>query len=140
MQANGLATSQGAPSKMATGALNTSFSVLGSDVVISGDISASVDLHIDGKIEGDLRCAHLVQGETSEIRGAIVADSAKIAGLVHGSIEAQTLVIHASARVIGDVHYANITIETGGTVEGKLHHKGNQSAVIPALEIVTIGE
>ena len=28
---------------------NSTFSVIGSDVTITGDISASVDLHIDGK-------------------------------------------------------------------------------------------
>ena len=33
---------------------NSTFSVIGSDVTIKGDVSASVDLHIDGTIEGDL--------------------------------------------------------------------------------------
>ena len=31
----------------------STFSIIGSDVVIKGDISATVDLHIDGRIEGD---------------------------------------------------------------------------------------
>ena len=38
------------------------FSVLGSDTAIKGDIVASADLHIDGKVEGDIACAALVQG------------------------------------------------------------------------------
>src|SRR3546814_10059878 len=59
-----------APARMATGAHHTTFSILGSDVVVTGNIAASVDLHIDGKIEGDLKCANLVQGEGSEIKGA----------------------------------------------------------------------
>src|SRR3546814_7527349 len=54
-----------APARMATGAHHTTFSILGSDVVVTGNIAASVDLHIDGKIEGDLKCANLVQGEGS---------------------------------------------------------------------------
>ena len=61
------------PAKMATGARHTTFSILGSDVVVTGNVAASVDLHVDGKIDGDLKCANLVQGEASEIKGAVVA-------------------------------------------------------------------
>lgn len=122
--------------KMATGARHTTFSILGTDVVVTGNIAASVDLHIDGKVEGDLTCANLVQGESSEIRGAIVADSAKLAGLVDGSIEVKTLVIHASARITGDVTYENVTIEQGAHVDGKLSHRRAGVAGKPALGVV----
>lgn len=108
---------------MATGARHTTFSILGSDVVVTGNVAASVDLHIDGKIDGDLKCANLVQGEASEIKGAVTAETAKMAGLVDGSINAKTLIIHASARITGDVAYENITIENGAKVEGKLTHR-----------------
>lgn len=108
---------------MATGARHTTFSIFGSDVVVTGNISATVDLHVDGKVEGDLKCANLVQGEASQIKGAVVAESAKMAGLVDGSIDAKTLIIHASARITGDVAYENITIENGAKVEGKLTHR-----------------
>ncbi|MDZ3830567.1 MAG: polymer-forming cytoskeletal protein [Sphingopyxis sp.] len=124
---------------MATGARHTTFSILGSDVVVTGNVSATVDLHVDGKIEGDLKCANLVQGEASEIKGAVVAETAKIAGLVDGSIEAKTLVVHASARITGDVAYENITIETGGKVDGKLSHRRHGAGAAkapPPLEVV----
>lgn len=122
---------------MASGARHTTFSVLGSDVVITGNVSASVDLHIDGKIDGDLKCANLVQGEASELKGAVVAETAKIAGLVDGSIEAKTLIVHATARITGDVIYESITIENGGKVEGKLSHRRAGSVkAVPPLEVV----
>jgi len=125
------------PAKMATGARHTTFSVLGSDVVITGNVAASVDLHVDGKIDGDLKCANLVQGEASEIKGAVVADTAKIAGLLDGSIEAKTLIVHATARITGDVIYENITIENGGKVEGKLsHRRAGAIKSPPPLEVV----
>ena len=90
----------------------------GADVVITGNISAKVDLHIDGRVEGDISCASLVQGEGSEIHGAIKAETARLAGTVHGSIDARELVICASARVTGDVFYQVITVEHGGHVDG----------------------
>ena len=95
------------PAKMATGARHTTFWILGSDVVVTGNVAASVDLHVDGKIEGDLKCANLVQGEASEIKGSVV-ETAKIAGLLDGAIEAKTLIVHATARITGDVTYENI--------------------------------
>lgn len=125
---------------MATGARHTTFSILGSDVVVTGNVSASVDLHVDGKIEGDLKCANLVQGEASEIKGAVIADTAKLAGLLDGSIEAKTLIIHASARITGDVVYENITIENGGKVDGKLTHRRagapGAAKAPPPLEVI----
>jgi cytoskeletal protein CcmA (bactofilin family) len=127
------------PAKMATGARHTTFSILGSDVVVTGNVAASVDLHVDGKIEGDLKCANLVQGEASEIKGGVFAETAKLAGLVDGSIEAKTLIIHASARITGDVTYENITIENGGKVDGKLTHRrhgANAAKAPPPLEVV----
>lgn len=122
--------------KMATGGRHATFSILGSDVVVTGNISASVDLHIDGKIQGDLKCANLVQGEASEIKGAIIADSAKLAGLVDGSIEAKSLIIHASARITGDVTYESVTIEQGAHVDGKLTHR-RAGVAKPSLGVVS---
>ena len=113
--------------KMATGARNTTFSIIGSDVVITGNISASVDLHVDGQIEGDLKCASLVQGEGSAIRGSVVAETARIAGVIEGSIEARDLVIERTALVTGDVTYENITIEQGGEVDGRLTRRGKSA-------------
>lgn len=105
---------------------SSTFSVLGSDTAIKGDISASADLHIDGRVEGDIACAGLVQGETSEIIGGVSADSARLAGQVHGSIDARELVILKSARIQGDVRYEALTIEQGAQVDGRLSPRGAQ--------------
>jgi len=95
------------------------FSVLGADTAIKGDLSASADLHIDGRVEGDITCAALVQGESSVITGAVTAESARLSGTVHGSITARELVILKSARIDGDVFYDALTIEQGARVDGR---------------------
>lgn len=111
------------PARMSAGSRNSTFSVLGSDVIITGNVSASVDLHVDGRIEGDLSCASLVQGQESLIKGAIVAETARLAGTVDGSITCRDLTIQASARISGDVTYENLTIEQGSQVEGRFTHR-----------------
>lgn len=97
----------------------SSFSVLGPDIAIDGDLTAKVDLHLDGRIKGDIRCASLIQGETSEVTGTVVAESARVAGTIKGSISAGVLVILKSARIEGDVAYDALTIEEGAQVDGK---------------------
>lgn len=104
---------------------DATFSVIGADIAIKGDISASADLHIDGKVEGDIACASLVQGETSEITGGITAESARLSGKVQGSIAARELVILKSARIKGDVQYDTLTIEQGAVVDGRLSPHGS---------------
>ncbi|MEQ6333403.1 polymer-forming cytoskeletal protein [Sphingobium sp. MK2] len=118
----------------ATGAKNTPFSLIGGDVTISGNISASVDLHVDGVVEGDISCAALVQGADSRIIGHVTAQSARLAGLVDGSIMAEELVVERSARITGDVRYERITIEAGSRIDGHFAHKDNG----PAAELKLI--
>lgn len=100
------------------------FSVLGADTVITGDISASVDLHIDGRVEGDIACAALIQGESSEIIGNVQAENARLSGTVRGSIRAGELVVLKSAHIHGDVHYDALTIEQGARIDGHFAPRG----------------
>lgn len=110
----------------------STFSVLGADTAIRGDICASTDLHIDGKVEGDVSCASLVQGQDSEVHGNVTAETARLSGAVHGSITARELVILKSARVHGDVQYDALTIEQGALVEGKLSPRGAPTSPVEA--------
>ncbi|HXG81297.1 MAG TPA: polymer-forming cytoskeletal protein [Sphingomicrobium sp.] len=97
----------------------STFSVLGPDIAISGNLTAKMDLHVDGRVDGDISCAALIQGEASEVSGTVIAESARIAGRIKGSISAGVLVIQKTARIEGDVTYGALTIEEGAQVDGK---------------------
>lgn len=111
----------------ATGAKHTPFSLIGGDVTITGNLSASVDLHVDGVVEGDISCAALVQGPDSRIIGHVIAQSARLSGLVDGSITAGELVVESTARITGDVRYDRITIEPGSRIAGHFTHKDQEA-------------
>ena len=111
------------------------FSIIAADVEIIGNLSARLDLHIDGKVQGDVTCGSLVQGEGSMISGKVVAASARLSGHVEGSIEAGELIIEASARISGDVMYENLTIAPGGQVEGKFKHKSTSAPAITQIPV-----
>jgi cytoskeletal protein CcmA (bactofilin family) len=104
------------------------FSVIGPDMVVTGDVRATADLHIDGNIEGDVHCGNLVQGSESRVVGGITGETARIAGSVEGSVRVKHLTVERSARIIGDVEYEDITIENGGHVDGRLKRVGTEAA------------
>jgi len=121
------------------GAKGATFSVIGADVLITGDIRATVDLHIDGRIQGDVTCATLVQGEGSHIAGAVEADQARLAGTIEGTLKVKSLVIEAKARIRGDVSYETLSMAVGAEVDGRLTHI-DSAAVPQGLKLVTAGE
>ncbi len=116
------------------------FSIIASDVEIVGNLTARVDLHIDGKVQGDVSCGNLVQGEGSIIAGKVIAESAKLSGHVEGSIEANDLVIESTARIMGDVVYSNLTIAPGGQIDGKFRHQSSGGAPSIARTTVDVGK
>ena len=107
---------------------SSTFSVIGPDVIVKGDVNASADLHIDGTIEGDIKCASIVQGESSQISGTVIAETARLSGKVTGSITARELTILKSATIDGDVHYDALTIEQGAQVEGRFAPNSQRQA------------
>ena len=99
------------------------FSYIGSEVTVTGDIATGSELHLDGKVLGDVRCGTLSQGESGEVRGNIKADEARLAGLVDGAVEAATLYLEASARITGDVLYESLSVAAGAEVEGRFKRR-----------------
>lgn len=104
------------------------FSVIGPDMVITGNVTASADLHVDGRVEGDVNCGSLAQGTDSQIFGSVTAETARLAGAIEGTVRVKTLTVERSAKITGDVEYENITIENGGHIDGRLKHMSTVNA------------
>ncbi|OQW46716.1 MAG: cell shape determination protein CcmA [Proteobacteria bacterium SG_bin6] len=117
----------------ASGGGKRQFSVVGPDVRIIGNLSATADLHLDGTIEGDLACATLVQGTEGRVIGNVRAESARIAGTIEGGVSARNITIERAARITGDVEYETIEIENGAQVDGRLTHRGAGATTAPVL-------
>lgn len=98
-------------------------SVIGTDILVKGDIEAEVDLHIEGRVQGDVRCATLILGERSSVIGNVFAERVRVSGIVEGGIETTDLAIESTARVKGDVTYSRLRIANGGIIQGTMTHK-----------------
>jgi cytoskeletal protein CcmA (bactofilin family) len=111
----------------APGAGGGLFSYLGAEVSVTGDIATESELHLDGKVTGDVACGALTQGESGEVRGNIRAAEARLAGLVDGAVEAGILTLEASARVTGDILYESLSVAAGAEVEGRFKRRRGDS-------------
>ena len=98
----------------------TGLSFIGPETVVSGGIATTSQLHVDGRIDGNVRCAQLIQGTGGIIAGNIEADEARLAGTVEGTVVARTLFVEASAKIMGDVAYETLSIDAGAEIEGRL--------------------
>jgi cytoskeletal protein CcmA (bactofilin family) len=98
---------------------------LGTSIVIKGDLSASEDLTLYGKMEGSvtLHGGHtLTIGRHADIRAAIDAKAVVIQGAVTGNVTAREKVeIHTTGSVAGDVSSPRLAIADGASIRGKVH-------------------
>ncbi len=95
-------------------------SMIGADIVVTGNIEASVDLKVEGRVVGDVRCTTLVLGDKSCVQGSIFADRVRVSGRVEGAIETGDLAVEATAHIVGDVTYSRLRVLSGGILEGKM--------------------
>jgi cytoskeletal protein CcmA (bactofilin family) len=98
-------------------------SVIGTGILVTGNIEAEVDLHIEGRVLGDVHCATLILGERGSVTGNVFAERVRVSGSVEGGIETIDLAIEATARVQGDVTYSRLRIANGGIIAGSMTHK-----------------
>ncbi len=98
-------------------------SVIGADITITGNIEASVDLHIEGRVHGDVRCATLILGENSSVNGSITAERVRVSGNVEGAIDTKDLAVEATARVTGDILYHRLRVANGAILEGQIRRR-----------------
>ena len=98
---------------------------LGTSIVIKGDLIASEDLTIYGRMEGSvtLNGGHtLTIGRFADIKATIDAKAIVIQGTVTGNVTAREKVeIQTTGSVSGDVSSPRLAIADGASIRGKVH-------------------
>jgi cytoskeletal protein CcmA (bactofilin family) len=94
-------------------------SLIAENATITGDLSSEGDVQLDGAIRGDLRVGRLTIGENGQVEGAIEDEAVEIRGRVNGSIAAQSVRLHATAYVVGDITHAQLAVDAGARFEGR---------------------
>ena len=68
-----------------------SISTIGEELTITGNVTSKGELHLNGQVQGDVRCAALVLGEKAQLEGNVVAENVMVRGRLIGSVRALTV-------------------------------------------------
>ena len=77
----------------------------------------------NGRIDGDIKAAHLVIGSTGIVEGVVEAESVIVKGKIIGTLNAGEVRIQDSAHVHGDVFHDTLSIDAGAIIEGSLKQR-----------------
>ncbi len=121
--ATNLATAPAA--RRANGRPASAPSIISADLVVQGNLLSAGDIHIDGRVEGDVRSQGLVIGDKAEVHGEVWAEDLTIRGKLMGSIRARKVVLTATSHVEGDVLHEAFAVEAGAFFEGSCRHSSN---------------
>lgn len=112
-------------------------SVIGSDLSIEGPsitMRCKGTLCVNGSIEANLHCAELLIGEQAVIVGSIAANKVAVSGRVNGAILGDSVILHATAHVEGDISSRSLSIEQGASFDGRSRKVTDPAEVAPQLE------
>ncbi len=94
-------------------------STIGEDLVIIGNVTSRGEVHVNGRIHGDVHCASLVFAEGSHLEGSAIAEDVIVRGRVIGSVRALRVTLRSGCHVEGDIVHQNLVIEQGAYFGGK---------------------
>jgi len=94
-------------------------SIIGEDLVITGNVSSKGEIQVDGQLNGDINCGSLLLGDKAQINGSVTAEDVVVRGKVMGSIRGLRVTLQAQSHVEGDVYHQSLAIEQGAYFEGK---------------------
>ena len=106
-------------------------SIISGDLTVTGTLTSTGDIQIDGRVEGDVNSVGLVIGDKAFIHGDVMAEEVTVRGRVQGSIRARKVLLATTCHVEGNILHEAFAVETGAFFEGNCRHADNPLAEEP---------
>jgi cytoskeletal protein CcmA (bactofilin family) len=113
-----------------------SISTIGEDLTITGNVASTGELHVNGRIQGNVHCLALVLGENAQLEGNVVAEDVMVGGRLIGSVNALRVMLQSQAHVEGNLFHKSLAIEQGAHFEGESHPSEDPLSVSPEAPAV----
>ena len=96
--------------------------VIGSSVVIDGNISSRKAVRIDGTVHGNLHTrGNIFTGPESVINGDVSGKNITVCGVVNGDVKARgRVILTEKARISGDLSMEHMVVDEGALVNGTI--------------------
>jgi len=105
--------------------------LIGESCIFEGNVTTTSSTRVDGKLKGQITSEYsLIVGENGIVLGEIKAAETIVYGRVEGIIESSKLEIKCTGSVVGDVFIEKLTVDDGGTYNGRCVMNESQENVL----------
>ncbi len=118
-------------------------SLIGAGTTVRGDVLFCGGLRVDGHVGGNVATVDgepgtLVVSEHARVDGEVRVSHVVINGTVNGPVHAEDyLELQGKARVIGDLRYRRLEMQTGAVVQGRLDPVEPETAPVVELRVAS---
>jgi len=110
--------------------------MIGSTVVIDGNITSAEDLIIEGKVSGTIAATghEVTVGQAGQLKANINAKIVRIEGKVEGDISGgEKVIISKTGNVLGNIDAPRVTLEDGAKFKGSIEMDPDEQPAIKAV-------
>jgi cytoskeletal protein CcmA (bactofilin family) len=111
-------------------------STIGEDLTVTGNVTSKGELHLNGRVQGDVRCVALVLGENAQLEGSVVAEDVMVRGRLIGSVRALRVMLQSPAHVEGNLFHKSLSIEQDTHFEGESRPSEDPLSASPEVPTV----
>jgi cytoskeletal protein CcmA (bactofilin family) len=94
-------------------------SFIGRELRLSGKLTTRSDVIVEGRIDGGCVCPRIVIKAGGNVTGDILAEEVVVQGTVEGKIQAKIVRLESTARVMGEVNYCDLNVQSGAFLEAR---------------------
>ena len=96
--------------------------MIGEGVKITGTITASNQVTVQGIIDGDIECSSVTINKSGIVKGKIKTKTMTVEGKAEGEMNVNAVLnIKSEGHVIGKIFYGKIQIDEGGKLSGEIN-------------------
>ncbi|MCJ8336989.1 MAG: polymer-forming cytoskeletal protein [Pseudomonadales bacterium] len=114
----------------------TALTIIAKGNKISGEMSFTGKLHIDGCVEGNITSVENVSiGKSGKVNGVIRAKNITVCGLLEGEVYCQQLHIAAGGRVVANIVSVELTMDSKSQFIGERRESGADNLLAETIVI-----
>ena len=98
----------------------SSLSIIAQGIDFSGEINTEGDIHLDGKMKGNIKAQEVVIGPEGVFDGEITANILVVSGNIKGKFTVKNLHVKKDGLLQGKAKYEIIVVDAGGNIQGEL--------------------
>jgi cytoskeletal protein CcmA (bactofilin family) len=98
-------------------------SVVDKFLTMKGDLESEGDIHVKGKVFGNIRCRLLIIEVDALVEGGVEAEEVIVRGNTKGTIQADRVKLEKTANVDSEICHHTFSAEEGARIKGSLRSK-----------------